>query len=586
MLIDQNGDLWTGGSGGVVHWDIGTGDYIKYTVENGLASNYVRSIAQSPDGTLWFGTCWGGVSRFDGSNWTTYNTQDGLLQNCVLSITATPDGAMWFGSYMGVTRYDGQNWHTYSAEITGDPVKRADVMAVAPDGSLWIRGDLDCGLLRYDGNKWQDYSNFLTNSSVTALAFAHNGTLWVGTGQTLSSFQDGVWETIALQNDRDFEKRTSISSIAILPDDSMWVGFFFETKSQTANIEREQVGVRDDLFSGVLHFDGGKWRVFNTEDGLTENEILAINVGKDGSIWFGSYKQGVSKYNGSEWETFRTQDDIPSNSIDHLDVTMDGILWISHPEGVSSFDGQRWTTYSQIGELPDCDNFLYIGQDNSIWCGSFYGVAQLINGNWTTYSSTLYEGLEGVTTMTSMPTGTYLFGSLITGEVWQYNGDSWTLFPYTGDSDITNLLALPDGNLWFGTLIHGIYTYDGSIWRHYTISSGLIGNSVTALAVSRDGTIWLGTFTGASSFNGGKWTNYSQEDGLIGEVKNIVIDSKGIVWIATDKGLNRFDSKKWDLFTTANGMANNYISDMAIDFDGTIWVATNSGVSRYIPSEP
>src|SRR3972149_4957550 len=181
ILIDRNGDLWTGGSGGVVHWDVKKGAYVKYTTEYGLASNYVRAIAQTPDGALWFGTCWGGISRFDGVNWTTYTSRDGLLQDCALSIAVTQDGALWFGSYEGITRYDGESWVSFTPKTTKGLVVRADILAVAPDGNLWVGGHEDGGLLRYDGKEWHDFSQYLPDHTVTAITFALDGTMWVGT---------------------------------------------------------------------------------------------------------------------------------------------------------------------------------------------------------------------------------------------------------------------------------------------------------------------------------------------------------------------------------------------------------------------
>jgi ligand-binding sensor domain-containing protein len=65
----------------------------------------VYSIAVASDGALWFGTQYGGVSRFDGARWTTYTTKDGLASNRVLSIAVAPDGALWFGTEGGVSRY-------------------------------------------------------------------------------------------------------------------------------------------------------------------------------------------------------------------------------------------------------------------------------------------------------------------------------------------------------------------------------------------------------------------------------------------------------------------------------------------------
>ncbi len=52
----------------------------------GLANSTVRSVAIDVEGNKWFGTNGGGVSKFNGTTWTTYNTTNGLANNVVYSI--------------------------------------------------------------------------------------------------------------------------------------------------------------------------------------------------------------------------------------------------------------------------------------------------------------------------------------------------------------------------------------------------------------------------------------------------------------------------------------------------------------------
>ncbi len=73
---------------------------------DGLASNHVFTIAQTPGGALWFGTDHG-VSRFDGQSWTTLTTADGLASNSVVDIVVAPDGSLWFGTSGGASHFDG-----------------------------------------------------------------------------------------------------------------------------------------------------------------------------------------------------------------------------------------------------------------------------------------------------------------------------------------------------------------------------------------------------------------------------------------------------------------------------------------------
>jgi hypothetical protein len=53
---------------------------------------------------LWFATDGGGVTRFDGRNWTNFNTADGLADNHVLALAQSADGTLWFATEAGANR--------------------------------------------------------------------------------------------------------------------------------------------------------------------------------------------------------------------------------------------------------------------------------------------------------------------------------------------------------------------------------------------------------------------------------------------------------------------------------------------------
>ena len=54
------------------------------TSNSGLPDNYVSSIAIDGSGNKWIGT-WGGLVKFDDTNWTVYNTSNsGLPDNYVV----------------------------------------------------------------------------------------------------------------------------------------------------------------------------------------------------------------------------------------------------------------------------------------------------------------------------------------------------------------------------------------------------------------------------------------------------------------------------------------------------------------------
>jgi ligand-binding sensor domain-containing protein len=99
--------------------------------------NYVFSLlVDRRDGALWVGTWGGGVARFDGEKFENHTADEGLAGNVVYSIAQGPDGALWFGTNHGLSRYDGTRWMTYAK---ADGLLGNDVYAVAvdPDHNVW-----------------------------------------------------------------------------------------------------------------------------------------------------------------------------------------------------------------------------------------------------------------------------------------------------------------------------------------------------------------------------------------------------------------------------------------------------------------
>jgi ligand-binding sensor domain-containing protein len=99
ITIDNQGNKWFTTKAGVSKFDGTT--WTTYTTANsGLAWNYVSAIAIDGQGNKWFGTP-NGVATF-GTTWTTYtSTNSGLAIGSVASIAIDGQGNKWFGVYGG-----------------------------------------------------------------------------------------------------------------------------------------------------------------------------------------------------------------------------------------------------------------------------------------------------------------------------------------------------------------------------------------------------------------------------------------------------------------------------------------------------
>jgi ligand-binding sensor domain-containing protein/two-component sensor histidine kinase len=71
---------------------------------------------------------------------------------------------------------------------------------------------------------------------------------------------------------------------------------------------------------------------------------------------------------------------------------------------------------------------------------------------------------------------------------------------------------------------------------------------------------------------------YTVSDGLVNNsVRRIFQDSKGFLWIATWEGLSKYDGNRFTNFTETNGLSHNLVNDLIELPSGDMYVATNNG---------
>ena len=163
---------------------------------------------------------------------------------------------------------------------------------------------------------------------------------------------------------------------------------------------------------------------------------------------------------------------------------------------------------------------------------------------------------------------------------------AWTIREGFSRGSITSIAQTPDGYLWLGTEF-GLLRFDGVRnvpWQPPTHES-LPSSFVRRLLVSRDGALWIGTAEGLASWNGGRLCTIRGgraicygEDGSLGQsVEAIYQDRTGHLWVAAMTGLWR-----WDSGPPARHSMPEPVLSLTEDEDGSLLLAMRGGLSRFI----
>jgi len=323
IVVDDRNRLWFGTYGGGVSvldhggtpFDKGDDIWTTFTHPDGLADNYIRSIALDSGELLWLGTRGGGVSVLDNRDtpfykgddtWTTFTHPDGLADNGVTAIAVDSGGRLWFGTWGGVSVLDHSGspfdkgddiWTTFT---TADGLANLSVRAITVDGEnrTWFGTEgggasvLDHrGTPFYKGDDtWTSFTTAdgLAYNDVRAITVGSGNRTWFGTwgggvsvldhGGTPFYKGDDSWTTFSTANGLASNR---VYAIAMDGGSRLW----FSTEGGVSVLEH-----------GGTPFDKGDdtWTTFTELDGLADDYVNAIAADVGGRLWFGTW-DGVSE---------------------------------------------------------------------------------------------------------------------------------------------------------------------------------------------------------------------------------------------------------------------------------------------------
>lgn len=146
---------------------------------------------------------------------------------------------------------------------------------------------------------------------------------------------------------------------------------------------------------------------------------------------------------------------------------------------------------------------------------------------------------------------------------------------------VNALLQDRSGFLWIGT-DKGLFQFDGTTYKLFTVSDSLGENYISALAQDSVGRIWAGHKNGQLSivWKGAVTSFTAPEGNAAAEISDILFDKKGRLWFSTfSDGLYYLEADRLYRLDDADGMPDIFIYDLEFDAVGNVWAGTDRGIA-------
>jgi len=145
------------------------------------------------------------------------------------------------------------------------------------------------------------------------------------------------------------------------------------------------------------------------------------------------------------------------------------------------------------------------------------------------------------------------------------------------DDIVTSVLQAKDGYLWVGTA-SGLARFDGVRFVPFTTAV-----NVTSLCEDGSGRLWIGTQRdGLLVFAEGEVRRFQPGKRLLERtINSIAQDTQGGIWIATPNGLYRVHGEQIIRYSTADGLPNDFVTNVSGARSGTVWITTRGGICQF-----
>ncbi len=550
-----------------------------FTTEDGLSSTLVRSVFEDSAGMIWVSTE-SGLSRYDGTRFVRYShdpsNPHSIANNYVNSVFEDAQGRLFVCTHVGVQMYDPYT-DSFSelARILPENKPSGQICAVMQraNGELWVAGNYICRM-EVNGDK-------LTLSLIPELS------------------EIDFVDYVAVDSDDDFWAVKYKKGVYRYRHDGTLQSYLTDGEAVVDILSEPDGGIYlAAMGSGLLRYEKESDSFVKVGEGIVSANTLEHLNSK--VLIVGDYGRGIKFYDAVSRQTTRLSSlddifDLSSLRINSIHRDASGNLWIGAYRKGLVFIPFKKNNFHYVGHLSSMENIIgdrpvmnvYRGQSGKLWVSTDGDGLYAVNTDKGTsfhYGtsipntiSSIYEDSRGALWMSSFA------GNITIMDTYSGRCRNIDLEKELGISinSVSAMAESSDGTIWITTMGAGLVTYNPrkDFFSVFPFNSR-IPQFLTGILYTSDGSIYLGSYDGAYCFsdNGDFQLDTISSDNIINSVVEI---KEGEVAFGCENGLMVWSkSSGTRTFSAATGLLDNTVYSVLPDDDGNVWISTQSGISK------
>jgi signal transduction histidine kinase/ligand-binding sensor domain-containing protein len=360
LTQDHHGNLWVAGPSGLL-MRTPAGKLRLFQTKDGLPENFVRSLWEDRDGSLWAGTN-GGLARLENGRFVSNPVATSRERDWVRCIYEDTEGNLWVGMNSGLNRFRDDIFTTYG-EAEGLPSDEPTTVYQDRRGRIWI-GFHDRGLVQLGNGKPLVYTtrDGLPSNEIFSIREDHNGDLLIATREGPSRMHERRFVNQVIDDPLnrhlafDFLEDRAGRLWAALP-----AGLSELQGRRVRNVipggpllndafvilceTREGSLWAGSYAHGLWRLRDGKSQLYTTADGLSSNEIRSLVDDRDGTLWIGTFGGGLNGLRNGHFFNISAKEGLLSDNISHVEDDGHGSLWLSTTRGICRVRKQDLNDY-------------------------------------------------------------------------------------------------------------------------------------------------------------------------------------------------------------------------------------------------